>query len=284
MDVPSKTDTVVASDSGLTPSTIPGGCNNAQNGVSVENVPPQKEGYDWYVFRASYGREDKAVDLLGALHADTYIARHTVYTRTKTGVKSSVKKLLPNLVFAYLTTAEAALFTKGPDVPGTMFHERTKDDQHLIAELSLIVSYYYNHFQQDAFGKNPPLTIPYRSMLDFIIATSTSQDVMPVVEQQYEIGEEVEVVVGEFKGLRGKVIRQQRNKGKLYVQLHAAPIPSTSTSASGSFSSSASSSRSASASRSVSGSASRQRLFFQLPCLGSFSSALIPTAYFRKVE
>ena len=262
MDATSTKDTVETSDAGLAPSTIPGGCNDAQNGVSVENVPPQKEGYEWYVFRASYGREDKAADLLGGLQADSYIARHTVYTRTKTGVKSTIKKLLPNLVFAYLTKSEAMLFTNGPDVHGTLFFERTKDDQRLITELSLIVSYYYNHFQQDAFGKNPPLTIPYRAMLDFIIATSTAQDVMPVVEQQYQIGEEVEVVVGEFKGLRGKVIRQQRNKHKLYVQLHGnAPIPPDSPAY-----------------------RDRHRLLFHLPCLGSFSSALIPTAYFRKVE
>ena len=259
MDEPSNTNTVETSDSGLTPSTIPGGCNDAQNGVSVENVPPQKEGYEWYVFRASYGREDKAADLLADLQADPYIARHTVYTRTKSGVKSVVKKLLPNLVFAYLTKAESQLFTKGPNSQGTLFNERTREDQKLIAELSLIISYYYNHFHQDEYGKNPPLTVPYRQMQDFIIATSTQKDVMPVVEQQFQIGEEVEVVVGEFKGLRGRVIRQQRNKRKLYVQLHDnAPLPPEQ--------------------------ALRQRLFFQLPCLGSFSSALIPTYYFRKVE
>ena len=63
MDATSTKDTVETSDAGLAPSTIPGGCNDAQNGVSVENVPPQKEGYEWYVFRASYGREDKNATL-----------------------------------------------------------------------------------------------------------------------------------------------------------------------------------------------------------------------------
>lgn len=240
MDEQSKTDAVETTDSGLTPSTILGGCDNAQNGVSVENMPLRKEGYAWFVFRASYGREDKAADLLKSLHTDTYVARHTVYVKKKTGgVKSVVKKLLPNLIFAYLTKEESRLFTKGPESHGMLFTNRTRADQILIAELSAIISYYYNHFETDDFGKNPPLTIPYRQMQDFVIATCTERDVMPVDDRLFQKGDEVEVIMGEFKGLRGRVIRQQRNK---------------------------------------------QRLLFQLPCLGSFSSALIPTAYFRKIE
>lgn len=259
MDAKSNIDTVEASDSGLAPRTIPGGCEKAQNGVSVENIPAEKKGYAWYVFRASYGREDKAASLLGCLHADSYVARHTVYIKTKGGVKPVIKKLLPNLVFAYLTDKEAKLFTKGSDLEGKQFYERAKEDQRLIAELSGILSYYYNHFEEDDFGKNPPLVVPYRQMQDFIIATCTERDVMPVEEHQFQIGEEVEVVMGEFKGLRGKVIRQQHNKRKLYVQLHG-NAPTQSCQGDG------------------------QRLLFQLPCLGSFSSALIPTAYFRKIE
>lgn len=259
MDAKSSNLTVEAIDSGLTPTIIPGGCIDAQNGVSVRNVPPAKEGYQWYVFRASYGREDKAVDLLESLNAVPYVARHTVYTKTKTGVKSDVRILLPNLVFAYLSRAESSLFTRGPSLQGALFNERTRADQRLISELSLIISYYYNHFTKDEFGKNPPLTIPYRQMQDFIIATSTQKDVMPVEEQQFQIGEEVEVVMGEFKGLRGKVIRQQRSKRKLYVRLHGSVVTASRQEAA-------------------------QRLIFQLPCLGYFSSALIPAAYFRKID
>ena len=259
MDFPSNAYTVETLDSGLTPRTIPGWCSNAQNEVSVENVPAKREGYEWYVLRASYGREDRAAKLLADLQATPYIACHTVYTRTESGVKPVIKKLLPNLVFAYLSKADAMLFTKGPNSQRTLLNNRTREEQKLIAELSAIVSYYYNHFEHDHYGKNPPLTVPYRQMQDFIIATSTQKDVMPVKEQQFQIGEEVEVVVGEFKGLRGRVIRQQRNKRKLFVQLHNnAPIPPEQ--------------------------ADGKRLIFQLSCLGSFSSALIPAAYFRKVE
>ena len=259
MDGLSKIDTVETIDSGLTPSTIPGRCDNAQNGVSVENIPEEKAGHEWFVFRASYGREDKAASLLKELHTEPYIARHTAYIKKKSGVKPVIRKLLPNFVFAYMTKEEARLFTKGSTPNDVLLKDKPKDDQKRIAELSVILSYYYNHFEKDGFGKNPPLTIPYQQMKDFIIATCTEKDVMPIEERQFLVGEEVEVVMGEFKGLRGKVIREQRSKRKLYVQLNDfLPTPSQHD--------------------------GQRRLLFQLPCLGVFCSALIPTAYFRKID
>ena len=258
MDAQSKNDTVGTVDSGLTPSTIPGGCDNAQNGVSVENMPVETAGYEWYVFRASYGREEKASDLMGHLNAQAYIARHTVYVRTEDGVRPVVKKLLPNFVFAYLTRAESELFVKGPVLQKMRFEAMSQEEQKHILGLNIIISYYYNHFANEN-GKNPPLTIPYEDMRQFIIATGTEKNVMPVDESQFEIGEEVEVVMGEFQGFRGKVMRKLPNKKRLLVQLHGSASPQPERKG-------------------------KQRLFFQLPCLGSFCSALIPTAYFRKIE
>lgn len=257
MDAKSKDNTVETVDSGLAPSTIPGGCNNAQNGVSVENMPEEKEGYKWYVFRASYGREEKAAHLFGNLNADCYVARHTVYVKSKSGVKSVIKSLLPNFVFAYLAEEDAKLYTKGYKANLETFNEKTPKQQRDIAELTTIISFYYNHFAHEEGKTDPPLTVPYQQMKDFIIATYTKKDVMPVDERQFEIGEEVEVAIGEFSGLRGRVIRKLPGKKKLYVQLHEnTPV----------------------------GQEGKSRLLFQLPCLGSFCSALIPTAYFRKIE
>ena len=50
---------------------------NTQNGVSVEYVhEPEKQ---WFVFRASYGREDKASDFLVADGTFTYIAKRDTF-------------------------------------------------------------------------------------------------------------------------------------------------------------------------------------------------------------
>lgn len=261
MDHPSIPQTVETSDSGLTPSTIPGGCSNAQNGLSVRNMPALREGYEWYVFRASYGREEKASQLLEHLQVFTYIPRHTIYTRTKTGVKPLVKKMMPNFVFAYLTASEARLFTRGPKTIDRRFEEMPQADQKNILELNTLISFYYNHFVKGDDGMNPPLIIPYPQMREFFIATRLEKDVIPLETGTFRVGEDVEVVEGEFKGLRGKVILVETNKKRLKIQLtkngQMLPPPAEE---------------------------GRRRLFFQLPCLGSFGSASIPTAYFRKIE
>ena len=242
MDQQSIKKTVGTSDSGLAPSTIPGGCDKAQNGVSVRSVPERKDGYEWYVFRASYGREDKAYTLLERLQAITYLPRHTVYFKGKSGVKSEIKKLMPNFVFAYLPQVDARLFTRGPKFVDSDFKQRAKEEQRDILELNQLLSFYYNHFTVGKDGMNPPLTIPYPQMEQFIIATRLEKDVIPLSPGTFHVGEEVEVIAGDFKGLTGKVLQVHTNKQRLKV-----------------------------------------RLMFQLPCLGSFGSASIPTAYFKKM-
>lgn len=260
MDEPSCEQAVATSDSGLAPGTIPKGCEHAQNGVSVRNMPARMDGYEWYVFRADHGREDKAYQLLDALQAITYLPRHTVYTRTKTGVKSEVKKLMPYFVFAYLTDYEARLFAKGPKTSDELFKARPRADKNAILQLNQLISFYYNHFVACADGMNPPLVIPYPQMEKFWLATRLEKDVMPVTPGTFSIGEEVKVVTGEFAGLIGKIIRVDKKKNRLKVQLTngGMALPPTAP--------------------------SHQRLFFQLPCLGSFCSASIPTAYFSKLD
>ena len=262
MDVQSSEQTVGTSDSGLTPRTILKGCTSAQNGVSVRNMPERKDGYEWYVFRANRGREDKAYQLLESLQAATYLPRHTVYSRTKSGVKPLVKKLMPYFVFAYLTEYEARLFTKGPKANDQLFRGRSEQDQKTIRELNILLSFYYNHFVKGDDGMNPPLIIPYGQMEKFFIATRLEKDVMPVEPGAFHVGETVQVVEGEFAGLVGRVIRVDKSKKRLNVRLTdgdtMVSFPQEEP--------------------------GQRRLFFQLPCLGSFSSASIPTAYFRKID
>jgi len=271
MDAPSGT--VETLDSGLASGTIPKGCDNAQNGVSVGNmpvetdshIPPMREGYDWYVFRASYGRGDKASKILqDSLGVFTYIPRRTVYTRTRTGVKPKIENLLPNIVFAFLPEHEARLYAKGPSAEDAAFNSASRETQKTIFELNALISFYYDHFKIGSDGMNKPLLIPYSMMKIFVNATWPERNVIPLNGQQaeYDIGEEVEVMEGIFKGLKGRVIRKVDNKYRLGVRFvnggMQQPISPKSR--------------------------ERRRLFFQLPCLGSFGSAYIPVSYFRKIE
>ncbi|MBO6144405.1 MAG: KOW motif-containing protein [Prevotella sp.] len=182
-------------------------------------MPERKDGYEWYVFRASYGREDRAKTLLERLQVFSYVPRHTVYRRTKTGVKSEVRNLLPNFVFAYLTAREARLLAKGPVAHDTFFDEKSRQDQEDILALNTLLSFYYNHFVKGNDGMNPPLVVPYHQMKEFFIATRLEKDVIPLSPGTFRVGEEVEVVEGDFKGLTGKVLYVHSNKKRLKVRL-----------------------------------------------------------------
>ncbi|MBO5539172.1 MAG: UpxY family transcription antiterminator [Prevotella sp.] len=178
----------------VAPDTIPE-AKSSQTGVSVRYVPaPDKQ---WYVFRASYSREDIAFDYIVADGTFAYIAKRYIRKSVKGKQKKVLETLIPNLLFVYTTEAKAGEYIKS--TPSISF-----------------LSYYYNHFEQDESGKNPPLTISRKEMENFIIATcNQSEHLKFVTESQchFKGGETVEVIDGMFKGVEGRVARvsgQQR--------------------------------------------------------------------------
>jgi transcription antitermination factor NusG len=276
MDVESKVDTVEEVDSGLTSSTIPGRCErNAQDGVSVENVPEPRKGYEWYVFRVSYSRISKVRACLDILESSSYVPYHTVHVMKNGKRRRVIQPLISGIIFVYLTCQQSRLYTKGPkivtkndaDKPlapedktiNNMFVGLTTEKRTAVIELTKLISYYYNHFETDSDGKNPPLIIPYPTMSNFINGTHSKKGVKPLKEGTFTVGDEVEVIEGEFKGLRGRVINENKHKKKLRVQMTGF-----------------------SADKEVH--EERGRIYMSLPLLGSFGSAYIPTAYFKKTE
>lgn len=273
MDAESKVDTVETVDSGLTSSTIPGRCEHkAQNGASVGNVPEPREGYEWYVFRVSYSRISKVRACLDLLESCSYIPYHTVHVMENGKRRRKIKPLISGIVFAYLTSQQSRLYTKGPknnnaEKPlapadktiNDLFISLSPEKRAAVIGLPKLISYYYNHFETDGEGKNPPLTIPYPTMSNFINGTHTRKGVKPLQEGTFIVGDEVEVVEGEFKGLRGRVIKQDKSKKRLRVQMTGFGADPEVRQEHG-------------------------RICLALPLLGSFSSADIPTAYFKKVE
>ena len=168
---------------------------SSKTGVSVRYVEtPEK---CWYVFRASYGREDKASDFLVDDGTYTYIAKKYNEKYIHGKKKRFLQSLIPNLIFVYTTEDKAEEYiNKTP-------------------ELSYL-TYYYNHFKIGDNKKNPPLTISCEEMNRFIKATcNKNEHLLFVVPSQchYKGGETVKVIEGTFKGVEGKVARiagQQR--------------------------------------------------------------------------
>ena len=102
----------------LAPDTIPE-AKSSQTGVSVRYVPaPDKK---WYVLRASYGREDKALDYIVEDGTFVYIAKRYARKTVNGKQKKVLETLIPNLLFIYTTEDKAEEYVKHtpPDCPRT---------------------------------------------------------------------------------------------------------------------------------------------------------------------
>jgi transcription antitermination factor NusG len=151
----------------------------------------------WYVFRASYGREDKAADYIVNDGTYVYIAKHYAHKIVNGKKKMVLETLVPNLIFVYTTDGKAEEYIK--NCPPLSY-----------------LTYYYNHFAQNEMGKNPPLTVSCKEMENFIIATCNKSEHLRFVNESqchFKGGETVRVIEGLFKGVEGRVARvagQQR--------------------------------------------------------------------------
>jgi len=178
----------------LAPDTIPE-AKSSKTGVSVRYVPDGNK--NWYVFRASYGREDKAAEYIIEDGTYVYIAKRYVKKTINGEQRKVLESLIPNLLFAYTTKENAEEYVK--ETPALSY-----------------LTYYYNHFEKTEEHKNPPLIISDKEMKNFILATcSKNEHLMFVNESQchFKGGETVRITDGLFKGVTGRVARvagQQR--------------------------------------------------------------------------
>ena len=178
----------------LAPNIIPE-VENSKTGESVEYA--HHLGNKWFVFRTSYGRALKACDYLISEGIYAYSAMQYKVMMVDGKRKRTLKPLIPNLIFAYMSPDEAERCVK--HTPALSY-----------------LTYYYNHFVMNAEAKNPPLTIPEDEMENFIRATHTKNEHMRFVDEKschFKGGETVRVIDGAFKGVIGRVARvagQQR--------------------------------------------------------------------------
>ena len=174
-------------------STIPK-ATSSQTGVSVEYAhDPNK---NWYVVRASYGRERRAYDYMVEDGTFTYLPRHIVYKLKDEKRVRTEEVLVPNILFVYATREKADEYVRNT------------------AQLDFL-TYYYDHFHKEK-GKNPPLVVPNDEMHNFVLATSTESEhvrLVNVEQCRFKSGDTVRVVGGPFCGVEGRVARlagQQR--------------------------------------------------------------------------
>ncbi len=190
--------------SGFAPSAIPK-ATSSQTGVSVEYAPDATK--KWFVFRASYGRQDLAADLLIDVNVYAYVVKRYQWKIVDGKPRKVLESLIPNMVFAYLTPSQADLLVKDRHPEGIMNPS---------PRLQYLISYYYDHFREGEGGKNPPIEVPNSQMINFILGTCSHDENLVVLQKEsyhFKSDDLVEVIGGPFKGVRGRVIRsggQQR--------------------------------------------------------------------------
>ena len=173
---------------GLTATAIPE-ANSSQTGVSVRNA--QLETEQWYVLRVSYGRAEKANEILKAKGIETHLPLHTVYKEVDGKRKKQRVPMLPNFLFVRTTLSILESLIKSS--PGLRF-----------------ISFYYDHFNTKSNGKNPPLVVPANSMDNFIKLTSIDHEHILLVDEAngtYKQGDFVRIIEGPFKGIEGRVTK-----------------------------------------------------------------------------
>ncbi|GJG37236.1 transcriptional regulator [Prevotella lacticifex] len=161
--------------------------------MSVEYAP--KEGYQWYVLRATYGREIKALEAIRSLGGVAYVPLHRTREERDGKLKKVLKPFVQQFVFLYSNKEGAYKFVN--EVP----------------ELNYL-TFYYNHFDVANTGYNPPLTIPFNKMSNFIRLTSLEDEHVEVITNKHVVfknDEMVRITDGKFKGIVGKVARIDRN-------------------------------------------------------------------------
>lgn len=184
---------------------------NASNAGLISNVSPEAQGSStgvsvryaqdpnkqWFVLRATYHRENLAYDYITKDNTEVFLPTHYVHKLINGKQKRIVEPLLPQLVFVYATKDKVERYIK--NTPRLSF-----------------LNYYYDHFQTGKDGKNPPLTIGYDEMINFIRMTNLDDDHIRVVEPQhchFKSGDKVKIVKGKFAGVTGRIARiagQQR--------------------------------------------------------------------------
>ena len=173
-----------------------------KNGVSVENdLDATKQ---WFVLRISYGRIQKAKEVIEARSTEYYVPLRYKQI-TKHGKKRIITDpLLPSFIFVHSTAEQV----------DALLHDERVNSQ----EGHPLLSYYYDHttFCQENSNRNPPLTIRNEAMNNFIRLTSIQNPhIIPVTSTniQFKLGDKVIVTEGEFKRIHGRVARiagQQR--------------------------------------------------------------------------
>lgn len=193
------------SNTGFTSVVLPEN-KNYVSGVSPDNAPTEddfsketKEESSWFLMRVSYGREEKAKEILELNGVEVFLP---MTQKERGGVNKIVKKgsLIPNLLFVRST-------------------ENTLNQY--VGKPGLEFLHYYYVPNYDSEGRPiglrgiKPLIIPDDQMASFRRwhdVEDPHKMFMPKTALEFNPGERVRIIEGKFKGIIGYVCRVKRQR------------------------------------------------------------------------
>lgn len=179
-------------------------------GVSLKSVLSptfvKPLGYEWFVMRATYGRAEKAIEMIGTMEnercsADTNAAPIFAITPHET-----------RRVF----DGEKRTYQNVPCLPGLLFVLAKKEDAMMYTHRSKtrysidFIDFSYDHTQRTEHGRDILMRVPHKQMTNFLRVTEVENPqafMLRDEECKFREGRYVRIVHGVFEGAVGRVAR-----------------------------------------------------------------------------
>ena len=148
----------------------------------------------WFAMRATYGRNLMAQRALDAEKIESFVPMRKRTTKVGRRIKTDLVPIVRDLIF--------------------VLGERST-----IQEIKDKLPYLH-YITRPAEGKNIPVEVPEEQMQQFIAICNEMDDKAEILageEAHFEIGEQVRVTGGAFKGCRGKLVKIEGKRSKRFV-------------------------------------------------------------------
>lgn len=148
----------------------------------------------WFAMRATYGRNLMAQRVLATAKIESFVPMRKRTTKVGRRIKTDLIPVVRDLIFV-LGERETIQEIKGR-IP------------------------YLHYITRPAEGRNIPVEVPEEQMQQFITICNEMDDNAEVIageEAHFEVGEQVRVTGGAFKGCEGKLVKIEGKRSKRFV-------------------------------------------------------------------
>ncbi len=148
----------------------------------------------WFAMRATYGRNLMAQRVLATAKIESFVPMRKRTTKVGRRIKTDLIPVVRDLIFV-LGERETIQEIKGR-IP------------------------YLHYITRPAEGRNIPVEVPEEQMQQFITICNEMDDNAEVLageEAHFEVGEQVRVTGGAFKGCEGKLVKIEGKRSKRFV-------------------------------------------------------------------